>query len=126
LPVKLKKAAARDIALELALFNGRSGNAGKIFLIQRNSGERRLADFWELPAKSLFPKWNGRLHGQIAHQIVNDRFRISVWSGAAPRLLPPGKWFTSFELAAVPVTTISRKALALVAQSLDMPPSIIR
>jgi A/G-specific adenine glycosylase len=119
LPVKLKKASARDIALDLALFAGRAGNAGKIFLIQRDSAERRLADFWELPAKNLFPKWNGRPQGQIVHQIVNDRFRITVWHGAAPRLLPSGKWFTSFELTAIPVTTISRKALRI-------PPLIIR
>ena len=64
LPVKLKKSAARDIALDLALFAGRTGNRGKIFLVQRNSQERRLADFWELPTKSVFPKWNGHLRGQ--------------------------------------------------------------
>ena len=60
LPVKLKKAAARDIALDLALFAGRAGNTGKIFLVQRNSAERRLADFWELPEKDLFPKMERR------------------------------------------------------------------
>jgi A/G-specific adenine glycosylase len=111
LPVKLKKAAARDIALDLALFAGGSGNAGRIFLVQRDSRERRLADFWELPAKSLFPKWNAQPHGLVTHRIVNDRFRITVWRGPAPRQLPPGKWFTPFELAAIPLTTISRKAL---------------
>jgi len=120
LPVKLKKASARDIALDLALFAGRAGNVGKIFLVQRNPAERRMADFWELPAKSLFPKWNGHPQGQIVHQIVNDRFRITVWHGTAPRLLPSGKWFSSFELAAMPLTTISRKALALAAKSLDI------
>lgn len=111
LPVKLKGASARDVALDLALFAGRGGNAGKIFLVQRESQERRLADFWELPAKSLFPKWNGDFRGRITHQIVNDRFRITVWHGTAPRRLPFGKWFTSLELASIPVTTISRKAL---------------
>jgi hypothetical protein len=116
LPVKLKKAAARDVLLDLALFAGRAGNTGRIFLVQRNSQERRLADFWELPAKGLFPKWNGRLDGQIAHQIVNDRFRIAVWRGTAPRTLPAGKWFTPDELAAMPLTTITRKALNLISQ----------
>jgi A/G-specific adenine glycosylase len=121
LPVKLKKAAARDIALDLVLFAGQAGNSGKIFLVQRNPAERRLADFWELPARNLFPKWNGRPQGQITHQIVNDRFRITVWHGIAPRLLPSGKWFTPLELAAIPVTTISRKALALATRKLDIP-----
>jgi A/G-specific adenine glycosylase len=121
LPVKLKKASAREVALDLALFAGRRENTGKIFLVQRNSGERRLADFWELPAKGLFPKWNGRVQGQVVHQIVNDRFRITVWHGIAPRLLPSGKWFTALELAAIPLTTVSRKALVLAARSLDIP-----
>ena len=121
LPVKLKKASARDIALDLALFAGRTGNTGKIFLVQRNSQERRLADFWELPAKSLFPKWNGNPRGQIVHQIVNDRFRITVWHGTAPRQLPPGKWFMPFELATIPLTTISRKALDISLRDIDIP-----
>jgi A/G-specific adenine glycosylase len=121
LPVKLKKASARDIALDLALFAGRAGNAGKIFLVQRNSTERRLADFWELPEKNVFPKWNGRVQGRVTHQIVNDRFRITVWHGIAPRLPPSGKWFTAMELAAIPVTTVSRKALAVAASCLDLP-----
>jgi A/G-specific adenine glycosylase len=116
LPVKLKKASARDVSLDLALFAGRAEEAGKIFLIQRNAQERRLADFWELPVKGLFPKWKGRLDGQIVHQIVNDRFRITVWRGTAPRILPAGKWFTPAELAAIPLTTITRKALNLISQ----------
>ena len=111
LPVKLKKAASRDVTLDLALFAGRAGIAGKVFLIQRASDERRLADFWELPSKTLFPGWRGRPAGRIAHRIVNDRFRITVWLGPAPRVLPAGKWFTSVELAAIPLTTITRKAL---------------
>ena len=121
LPVKLKKADARDIVLDLVLFAGCSENTGKIFLVQRNSQERRLADFWELPTKSVFPKWNGQSQGQFTHQIVNDRFRITIWLGTAPRVLPPGKWFTPFELAAIPISTISRKALALATQSFDIP-----
>lgn len=113
LPVKLKKAAVRDVSLDLALFAGRGGNAGKVFLVHRGSGERRMADFWELPARSLIPNWNGRLHGSLSHRIVNDRFRINIWRGMAPLTLPPGKWFTPGQLTAIPLTTISRKALAL-------------
>jgi A/G-specific adenine glycosylase len=108
LPVKLKKNAARDVPLDLAILR----SASELFLIQRAAGERRLAGFWELPPKALFPSWRGRLAAQFTHQIVNDRFRISVFEGAAPKALPAGKWFAVAELDAIPLTTVTRKALA--------------
>jgi len=108
LPVKLKKNAARDVSLDLALF---SEVTGKIFLVQRTAKERRLAGFWELPSKTLFPDWRGLEVKQITHQIVNDRFRITVWQGTAPQLLPAGRWFKPAELETIPLTTVARKAL---------------
>jgi A/G-specific adenine glycosylase len=111
LPVKLKKSAARDVPLDLALFT-RRGMPGKVFLIQRAAKERRLAGFWELPSKDLFPDWRGEAKTRIVHQIVNDRFRVTVWHGTAPAILPAGKWLTRAELAATPLATITRKALA--------------
>ncbi len=110
LPVKLKKAKTRDIELDLALFTKR-GTKSHVFLVQRGPEERRLAGFWELPAKNLFPTWTGQPVRQIVHQIVNDRFRITIWQGPAPRGLPSGKWFGPAELDLVPVTTVARKAL---------------
>jgi A/G-specific adenine glycosylase len=113
LPVKLRKNAARDVSLDLALLTGVSGGlSGKIFLVQRTAEERRLAGFWELPARNLFPDWQGRKVKQIVHQIVNDRFRITVWEGKAPPILPAGKWFKLAELPTIPLTTVARKALA--------------
>ena len=111
LPVKLKKNAARDVALDLALLTGPSGLRGQVFLVQRASNERRLADFWELPRKNLFPGWRGRRAKQFAHQIVNDRFRITIWRGPAPASLPAGRWFSPAGLEAIPLSTIARKAL---------------
>jgi len=113
LPVKLKKNAARDVPLELALFRNGAG----LFLIQRDPGERRLAGFWELPSKDFFPRWRGRLATQFTHQIVNDRFRITVFEGAAPKTLPAGKWFAPEDLQAIPLTTVTRKALTLARQN---------
>jgi A/G-specific adenine glycosylase len=120
LPVKLKRNVARDVQLDLALLSGRSEKRDKVFLVRRAGDERRLADFWELPAKDLFAGWSGRAAGRITHQIVNDRFRITVWQGPAPRRLPDGKWFTRWELDEIPVTTVTRKALA--ATALKQPP----
>jgi A/G-specific adenine glycosylase len=111
LPVKLKKSLAREVSLDLALFTARGKKPREVFLVQRASEERRLADFWELPAKDLFPNWHGEAAKRITHQIVNDRFRITVWRGMAPAKLPAGKWFTPAELATIPLTTATRKAL---------------
>jgi A/G-specific adenine glycosylase len=119
LPVKLKKAAAREVLLDLALLS----RPGAVFLVKRATGERRLAGFWELPSKEAFPKWNAQAEKIFTHQIVNDRFRITVWSGSPPRQLPAGKWFTANELQAIPLTTVTRKALAV---SCSIPPSLKR
>ena len=114
LPVKLKKTAARDVKVDLAVFTGCNESpaiAGSVFLVQRAPDERRLAGFWELPQKNLFPGWRGRRAKEFVHQIVNDRFRITVWRGLTPKALPSGRWFGPADLAAIPLTTISRKAL---------------
>ena len=107
LPVKLKKAKARELDLDLLLFE----RGGEIFLIQRGSGERRLADFWELPDKKSFPRLRPRVAHDFSHQIVNDRFHVSVWTAEPPALLPPGRWVAKDQLASIPLATISRKAI---------------
>jgi A/G-specific adenine glycosylase len=114
LPVKLKKAATRDVTLDLALFsksNDGSGTPREVFLIQRAADERRLSGFWELPDKSGLPAWRGHPAKQLVHRIVNDRFRITVWQGRAPRILPAGQWFALAALAEIPLTTVTRKVL---------------
>jgi A/G-specific adenine glycosylase len=113
LPVKLKKNVSRDVPLDLALFLEKAPPGVRLFLTRRAGNERRLAGFWELPEKSLFPRWRGRLATQLTHQIVNDRFRIAIWEGPPPKTLPPGKWFSPAELDGIPLTTVTRKALAL-------------
>jgi A/G-specific adenine glycosylase len=112
LPVKLKKATTLDVPLDLAFFTGRGRLAGYVFLAQRTRDERRMAGFWELPLKNLFPGWACRASNLFVHQIVNDRFRVTVWQGLAPRRLSGGKWFAPDELAEIPLTTVTRKALA--------------
>jgi A/G-specific adenine glycosylase len=107
LPVKLKKQSARDVALDLVLL----ARDTQVFLVQRAASERRLAAFWELPRKDLFPRLRGRKSCAFRHRIVNDRFQVTIWS-AQPVNLPPGKWFRISELENVPLTTVTRKALA--------------
>lgn len=113
LPVKLKKSVVRDVSLNVARITGRGRYKGKFFLVQRAASEKRMAGFWELPAKESLSGWDGEAIGEVSHQIVNDRLRIVVWEGGPPAALPAGRWFAAGELPGIPVTTITRKALAV-------------
>jgi A/G-specific adenine glycosylase len=109
LPVKLRKPAARDIALDLLVLL----RDGDLFLIQRDASEKRLASFWELPEKRRFTV-PAELAGSFTHRIVNDRFLVAVWRAQASRKAATGgQWFAPDRLAEIPLTTISRKALHL-------------
>jgi A/G-specific adenine glycosylase len=113
LPVKLKKQAARDVPIDLLLI--RSADDNRVFLIRRSSSEKRLADFWELPERDRLPRLiKPRRLGEFRHQIVNDRFCVRLWAAHAKHAdLPPGKWFAPPEWSGIPLTTITKKALAL-------------
>ena len=111
LPVKLKGKATRDVKQDVVIVE----REGCILLVRRASDARRLADFWELPAKSALGRQRTRRIGEVRHQIVNDRFRISVWRsmGAAAIGCDAASWIKTSRLASLPLTTVSRKALAL-------------
>ncbi|MES1261860.1 MAG: A/G-specific adenine glycosylase [Acidobacteriota bacterium] len=108
LPVRLKKPKARDLPLHLMVFR----REAEVYLVQREAGESRLAGFWELPQKGLFPRLRGRLAAEFSHQIVNDRFRVRVWVSERAPGLPEGRWVPVGGFDGIPLTTISRKALA--------------
>jgi A/G-specific adenine glycosylase len=122
LPVKLKKQKARDVPLDLALIEADH----RVFLIKRSALEHRLADFWELPGRNHIPELQGqpdpkKLLGEFSHRIVNDRFRIRLFrvelfrvepTGTPGSSLPPGDWFGVSDLHKIPLTTITKKALA--------------
>jgi A/G-specific adenine glycosylase len=118
LPVKLKKPAATEIPLQLLAILRDS----EVFLVRRDDTERRLASFWELPPRELFGDIRGAPAVEFTHRIVNDRFRVvvwkavwkAVWQATAPSTVTPegGRWFDLRELTSVPVTTVTRKALA--------------
>jgi A/G-specific adenine glycosylase len=119
LPVKLKTARAREVMLDLAIVE----RDGCVLLVQRGASEKRLAEFWELPGKDLFPqrrsvKQNAVKLGEFRHQIVNDRFCVTVWGlYAAAWDLPAARWVGIDDLESLPVTTVTRKALSLPRQS---------
>jgi A/G-specific adenine glycosylase len=118
LPVKLRKRDVREVPLDLAILE----RDARVFLMKRASTERRLADFWELPSKQLFPRQQGARMKKVSefrHQIVNDRFRVAVWqirigSRHRPNLppdLPEGQWVEIAHLPRIPLTTVTKKAL---------------
>ena len=115
LPVKLKKPETRDVPLNLAILE----HDARVFLIKRASTERRLADFWELPARQLFPHLQESAMektSEFHHRIVNDRFHVAVWRIQLRKLhtpdLPEGHWVEIADLRRIPLTTVTRKALA--------------
>jgi A/G-specific adenine glycosylase len=112
LPVRLKRGTARDVPVDVVILE----RDGRVFLIQRPSTERRLADFWELPRKQLLPRVNGTKLIEFRHRIVNDCFRVTVWHIAAGKTrlanLPAGEWVRIAELGSIPLTTVAKKALA--------------
>jgi A/G-specific adenine glycosylase len=116
LPVKLKKREVRDVALELAILE----RDARVFLMKRVATERRMADFWELPGRQLFPHLQGDRVSEFRHRIVNDRFRVAVWHirienpqlPGLPAGLPEGDWVRIADLRRIPLTTVAKKALA--------------
>ena len=108
LPVKLKKKQARGVTLDLLLLE----NEGRIFLVRRSSSERRLAGFLELPEKRLFAGVSATKRTQFGHRIVNDQLTVTIWTARLPAILPPGEWHELTDLAGIPMTTVTKKALA--------------
>ncbi|HWF09921.1 MAG TPA: hypothetical protein VG297_15745 [Bryobacteraceae bacterium] len=110
LPVKLKAARAREVSLDLAIVE----RDGCVLLVERGRTEKRLAGFWELPERRLFPRCRARKVGEFRHQIVNDRFRVTVWRLRDVEGTPPGaNWVALDRLQVLPLTTITRKAARL-------------
>jgi A/G-specific adenine glycosylase len=112
LPVKLKKQVVKEVALDLAIVE----RAGCIFLVKRSSAERRLAGFLELPALDRLPEMDAVKLGELRHQIVNDRFSITVWhitfGNRESAGMPAGEWLEVSQLERIPLTTVTKKALA--------------
>ncbi len=110
LPVKLRKREAVKLQVQLLVVQ----KEGRLLLRQRGAGETRLAGFWELPqAEDLRTAERGDLLGTFRHTITRHDYTVEVWR-AAPVKAPKGyRWFSREEVGALPLATMSRKALDL-------------
>ncbi len=110
LPVKLSRREPVKLAVELCVMV----KEGKVLLRQRGAAETRLAGFWELPEVRVLPEAvRGEMLGTFKHSITRHDYTVEVWR-AAPAKAPKGfRWFEWGELAGLPLTTMSRKALEM-------------
>ena len=110
LPVKTPKPAPTDAQMDLVV----ARESGAILLQQRPAQERRMAGFWELPPRQAFPESPVHRIAQFRHTVVNTRYAVHVWIAETVQPAPEMRWFAMTELTGIPLTTVSRKALALV------------
>ena len=110
LPIKLKRHQSKSEKLSVAVVS-----RGDLVLMRRRPADAaRMAGFWELPATGDLPGLtNIRRHGSFRHTIVHTVFEVEVCSGLLKRAPKGARWMHPAHHA-VPVTTVSRKALDLV------------
>ncbi len=114
LPVRHARPQSRRRELCLLLLRRKGDGGGdEVFLVRRDSGESRLAGFWEpLPYDAA---WGAApVAANFTHQIVNDRYSVSVrekWHGADSEPTVAGRWFPVADLPLVPLGGIARKAI---------------
>ena len=95
---------------DLLLIRGRRG----LLLSKRGDEMKRLAGFWELPEASAVPGASLRQRiGRIRHSIVNQEFSVALWEATIRRKPSRLQWVEGAEVALLPLTTATRKALRL-------------
>jgi A/G-specific adenine glycosylase len=110
LPVKLRK--VESVKLERTLLIIRNNDS--FLMWQRPAESAKLAGFWELPEPHLLPSVEiGEPIGQFRHSITNHNYVFSV-KNAVLKKKPAGfEWVSNTELEKRPLSTTSRKGLAL-------------
>lgn len=113
LPVKLRKAEPISEEKTVLIVQRR----GRVLMWQRAADSARLAGFWELPEPGQLPQASlGDILGTIRHGIVNHSYTIAVHRASFSGTTSGMEWIPADRLAALPVSTISRKALALLSK----------
>jgi len=112
LPVKGGKRAAERIGLQVVII----ARKGSVLLRRRAATESLMAGFWELPAPEDLPGWHAdKTLGSFRHTITHHQYTITVLTGKLPAAPRGFHWRNTRALARIPLTTIARKALKLMA-----------
>ena len=110
LPVKSKRAQTVRIAATLLVVE----RAGRILLHQRSPDSRLMPGFWELPSAEELP--NAKLRedvGSFRHTITNHLYSFTVVKAIISHAADSFEWFDESRLGGIPLSTVTRKALAL-------------
>ena len=110
LPVKLRK--VEPVKLERTLLVIQKD--GDVLMWRRPVESRKLAGFWELPEPHLLPSVQiGVRLGEFRHSITNHNYVFCVNIADVRRKPENFEWVSAGELQKLPLSTTSRKALAL-------------
>ena len=110
LPVKLRRTSPVRIEARLLAIE----RAGKILLWKRGADSRRLHGFWELPWAEDLPKARElQAVGSFRHSITNHNYIFTVVRAALARAGSRFQWLEVSRLNGLPLSTTTRKALAL-------------
>jgi A/G-specific adenine glycosylase len=110
LPVKLRRIEPVKLQRTLLVIQ----KDGDILMWQRTADSRRLAGFWELPESHLLPSVKlGERLGEFRHSITNHNYVFSVNIATVDKRPTGYQWVSARQLEKFPLSTASRKALAL-------------
>jgi A/G-specific adenine glycosylase len=111
LPIKLRK--VEPVKLERTLLVIQKN--GSVLLWQRPADSRKLAGFWELPEPHLLPSATiEKQVGNFRHSITNHNYVFNVMAANVKRKPAEFSWLAAADLATVPISTTTRKALVFV------------
>jgi A/G-specific adenine glycosylase len=109
LPIKLRRAEIHRVRRTLLVVI-RNGN---ILLWQREQDAAMLGGFYELPEPQQLPGVKTvKLLYEFSHAITNHIYDFRVMAVRVGRMHPPLQWVPLEQLSALPLSTVSRKALA--------------
>jgi len=110
LPVKRARPASHQISVRLALLEQR----GAVLMRQRPAEASLMPGFWEFPAPEDLTGWQeAEFLGSFHHTITHHHYTVTVLQGKISRAPAGFEWRRRDALEAIPLTTISKKALRL-------------
>jgi len=116
LPVTGNKPAPERISLQVAIVR----KSGSVLLRRRPATVSLMAGFWELPAPQDLPGWRAAADlGSFRHTITHHHYTITVLTGKISRAPRDFRWLRGVQLARMPLTTVTRKALRLLTDDIE-------